>query len=132
MQLVHERPDFEFFLRAADGASALVNDRTVSASFIIAPDTLIEDWAVGDAAALTPADLTPLLALEPELIVLGTGAAQAFPPQETQAACLSRGIGLEAMTNAAAARTFNVLAGEGRRVVAGFILQPAHPSTAPG
>ena len=33
-----------------------------------------------------------------------------------------RGIGLEVMTNAAAARTFNVLASEGRRVVAGFIL----------
>ncbi len=38
------------------------------------------------------------------------------------AACLSRGIGLEVMANAAAARTFKVLAGEGRRVVAGFIL----------
>jgi uncharacterized protein len=38
------------------------------------------------------------------------------------ATCLQRGIGLEAMTNAAAARTFNVLASEGRRVVAGFVL----------
>ena len=43
---------------------------------------------------------------------------------EAQAACLSRGVGLEAMTNAAAARTYNVLAGEGRRVVAGFLLAP--------
>jgi len=124
MQLVHERPDFEFFLRAADGASALVNDRALTASFVVAPDALVEDWAVRDATSLAPADLAPLLALEPELIVLGTGAVQAFPPQETLAACLSRGIGLEAMTNAAAARTFNVLAGEGRRVVAGFILNP--------
>jgi uncharacterized protein len=56
------------------------------------------------------------------LILLGCGAAQAFPPAVTMAACLSRGIGLETMTNAAAARTFNVLAGEGRRVVAGFVL----------
>jgi uncharacterized protein len=122
MHLVHERPDFEFSLRAADGASALVNDRTLTASFIIAPDTLVDDWVVRDATTLTPADLAPLLALEPELIVLGTGAAQAFPPPETLAACLSHGIGLEAMTNAAAARTFNVLAGEGRRVVAGFVI----------
>jgi uncharacterized protein len=38
------------------------------------------------------------------------------------ATCLQRGIGLEAMTNAAAARTFNVLAGEGRRVVEGFVI----------
>ena len=58
----------------------------------------------------------------PELVVLGSGEAQAFPPAEVMAACLQRGIGLEAMTNAAAARTFNVLAGEGRRVVAGFVI----------
>ena len=38
------------------------------------------------------------------------------------AALLTRGIGLEVMDNAAAARTFNVLANEGRRVVAGFLL----------
>jgi uncharacterized protein len=71
---------------------------------------------------MTPADLEPLLALEPELVLLGSGATQAFPPPAAMAACLSRGIGLETMTNAAAARTFNVLASEGRRVVAGFVL----------
>jgi uncharacterized protein len=62
-----------------------------------------------------------LLALQPELVVLGSGAIQAFPPPATLAACLQRGIGLESMTNAAAARTYSVLAGEGRRVVAGFV-----------
>ena len=124
MQLIHERPDFEYFLRGADGNSALVNDRRLAASFIVAPDRLVEGWPVTDARTLTPDDLAPLLALQPELILLGTGAVQAFPPPEAQAACLSRGIGLEAMTNAAAARTYNVLAGEGRRVVAGFVLAP--------
>lgn len=122
MQLVHEQPDFEYFMRGADGGSALVNDRRLVASFIVAPDRLVEGWPVADATRLTPDDLAPLLALQPELIVLGTGETQAFPPPETQAACLSRGIGLEAMTNAAAARTYNVLASEGRRVVAGFVL----------
>ncbi|WP_202842779.1 Mth938-like domain-containing protein [Luteimonas saliphila] len=122
MQLVHEQPDFEFFLRGADGRSALVNDRRLAASFIVAPDRLLEDWPVDHPLALRVADLEPMLALQPELIVLGCGAVQAFPPQDTLAACLSRGVGLEAMTNAAAARTYNVLAGEGRRVVAGFIL----------
>lgn len=122
MQLHLERPDHEFFLRGADGASALVNDRTLRASFVIAPDALIEAWPVADVAALSPADLEPLLAMAPELIVLGCGATQGFPPPETLAACLLRGIGLESMTNAAAARTFNVLAGEGRRVVAGFVI----------
>ncbi|MGI8561804.1 MAG: Mth938-like domain-containing protein [Luteimonas sp.] len=122
MQLVHERPDFAYALRGADGASARVNERTLQASFIVTPDALVEDWPVRDASVLAAADLEPLLALDPEVIVLGTGAHQAFPPPETLAACLTRGVGLEAMTNAAAARTFNVLAGEGRRVVAGFII----------
>ncbi len=122
MQLVHEQPDYEYFLRGADGRSALVNDRRLERSFIVAPDRLVEDWPPTDVLALSAADLEPLLALEPELILLGCGGVQAFPPPETMAACLARGIGLESMTNAAAARTYNILAGEGRRVVAGFIL----------
>jgi uncharacterized protein len=124
MQLNLERPDYEFFLRGADGASALVNDRKLVRSFIVTPDQLIEDWPARDATALTPGELEPVLALQPEVIILGAGAVQAFPPMETMAACLGRGIGLETMTNSAAARTFNVLAAEGRRVVAGFILSP--------
>ncbi|NZA27050.1 Mth938-like domain-containing protein [Luteimonas sp. SJ-92] len=122
MQLTLENPDFEFFLRAAAGGSAVVNDRELRTSFIVAPDALVEDWPVRDAAAMVPADLEPLLALAPELVLLGTGAGQVFPPPAVTAACLSRGIGLESMSNAAAARTYQVLAGEGRRVVAGFIL----------
>ena len=121
MQLNLERPDYRYFLRGADGNGALVNDRRLASSFIIAPDALVEDWPVRDARAMTTADLDPLLALAPELVVLGTGATQAFPPAAVLAACLRHGIGLEAMTNAAAARTYSVLAGEGRRVVAGFL-----------
>ena len=122
MDLVHERPDFDYVLRGADGRSALVNNRRLEASFIISPNRLVEHWAAGPVASLEPEQLAPLLALDPEVVILGTGDAQAFPPARTLAACLARGVGLEAMTNAAAARTFNVLASEGRRVVAGFVL----------
>ncbi|MGN7919196.1 MULTISPECIES: Mth938-like domain-containing protein [Lysobacter] len=122
MQLTLERPDHEFFLRGADGQVALVNDRRLERSFILAPNRLIEDWPVLDVKTLTIEDLAPVFALEPELIVLGCGATQAFPPPATLAACLGRGVGLETMTNPAAARTFNVLAGEGRRIVMGFVL----------
>lgn len=122
MQLNLERPDYAYFLRGADGVSALLNDRTLQRSFIVSPDTLIEDWPVADITELAPADLEPIFALRPELIVLGSGARQAFPSPETMAACLTRGIGIEVMTNAAAARTFNVLASESRRVVAGFVI----------
>ena len=122
MQLHQERPDYEFVLRGAGGDSAKVNDRVLRESFIVAPDRLIEAWPVHDVASVSVADLEPALALQPEVLVLGTGGEQAFPPPETTAACLARGVGLEAMTHSAAARTYAVLAAEDRRVVAAFIL----------
>lgn len=124
MQLDFDRPDYAYVLRAADGASALVNERTLRGSFVIAPDTLLDDWPVDAASALRAEDLVPVLALEPEVVVLGTGPRQVFPPASAMAACLSRGIGLEVMANGAAARTFHVLAAEGRKVVAALILEP--------
>ena len=122
MQLSHELPDYAYALRAADGRSAKVNDRVLETSFILAPNELIADWKARASADLAPDDLAALLALNPELVLLGTGERQVFPSAAVMAACLTRGIGIEVMTNAAAARTFNVLAGEGRRVVAGFLL----------
>jgi uncharacterized protein len=124
MQLNLEHPDHEFLLRGADGHQALVNERLLTASFLLAPDRLVEDWAAKDARALTAEDLAPLLALDPEVVLLGTGATQVFPSAAVMAACMTRGVGLEVMGNAAAARTFNVLASEGRRVAAAFILAP--------
>lgn len=125
MQLTLEPSDHAYVLRSADATSALVNERRLRSSFVIAPDALVEDWPVADMNRLGMPELEPLLALGPEVIVLGSGARQAFPPPATLAACLGRGIGLESMSNDAAARTYAVLAGEGRRVVAGFVLASA-------
>jgi uncharacterized protein len=122
MHLLLERPDYQYFLRGADGSGALVNAQRLTRSFIIAPDSLLENWPQHDARALQPDDLAPLLALAPELLVLGTGPAQVFPPAAVLASCLQRGVGMEVMSNAAAARTYSILAGEGRRVVAGFLI----------
>ena len=122
MQLNLERPDYTWFLRGAEGDHALVNDRVLRASFVVAPDTLLEDWPLTDASALNVTHLEPILAMRPELVLLGTGARQVFPPPAILATFLTRGLGVEVMTNAAAARTYSVLAGEGRRVVAGFVI----------
>jgi uncharacterized protein len=122
MQLSHELPDYAYALRAADGRTAKVNDRTLASSFVLTPETLIEAWPVAHIAELTPEHLQPVLALNPALVVLGTGDTQVFPPAAVMAACLTRGIGLEVMNNPAAARTFNILAGEGRKVASSFIL----------
>ena len=125
MQLTLDNPDFRYLLRGADGASALVNERRLERSFIVSPAQLIEDWAPSEVASLQPAELEPALALAPAVLLLGTGATLRFPAPAVLAACLTRGIGIEAMDNAAAARTFNVLAAEGRRVVAAFLLSAA-------
>lgn len=125
MQLTLEPSDQAYVLRSADATSALVNERRLTTSFLIAPDALVEDWPVNNIAALGTDELEAVFALEPEVIVLGSGARQAFPPPATLAACLGRGVGLESMSNDAAARTYAVLASEGRRVVAGFVLAPA-------
>ena len=56
--------------------------------------------------------------MEPELIVLGSGARQIFPPLAFGATFSPRGVGFEVMDTGAACRTYNVLVGEQRRVVA--------------
>lgn len=122
MQLTLEQPGHRYIVRGADGGSAWVNDRRLTASFAVSPDVLLDAWPVASIGLLTPDLLAPLLALRPDVIIIGSGGQQGFAPALTQATCLQAGAGLEVMTNAAAARTFSVLAGEGRRVVAGFIL----------
>ncbi|WP_442682084.1 Mth938-like domain-containing protein [Stenotrophomonas sp. JC08] len=122
MHLSRELPDYAYSLRSADGHQAKVNDRVLSRSFLLAPDQLVEDWPVTSQTQLTPAHLDAVLAMEPALVILGTGERQVFPPAAVMAACLTKGIGIEVMTNASAARTFNVLAAEDRRVVAAFVL----------
>lgn len=124
MQFSHELPDYTYTLRSADGHHARVNDRTLTRSFLITPDSLNDEWPVSAIGELTAEHLQPLLALNPALVLLGTGTTQVFPPAVIMAACLTRGIGIEVMTNASAARTFNILASEGRRVAAAFILEP--------
>ncbi|APO93644.1 Mth938-like domain-containing protein [Xanthomonas vesicatoria] len=122
MPLSQEHPDYTYALRAADGRHAKVNEQILQQSFILMPDELVERWPVQDLEHLQASHMDAVLALAPAVILLGTGERQRFPNAQVMAACLTRGIGLEAMTNAAAARTYNVLASEGRRVALAMVL----------
>ena len=122
MQLTLENPDFRYFLRGVNAEGILVNETRLGRSFILSPMSLIQDWRPTGVDDLTAEDMQPLLALQPSVVILGTGPRQRFPAPAVMAACLTRGIGIEVMDNAAAARTFNVLATEARKVVAGFLL----------
>jgi len=83
----------------------------------------VQGWAAPDLSGLAPDDVAPLLTLDPppEFLLLGTGAAQAFPPRAFLEALEARGIGIEAMDSRAAARTWGVLRGEGRWIVAALM-----------
>ena len=122
MQLFQEAPDTRYQLRSADGELARVNEHELRRSFVLSPEQLLDEWRPRSIDDLQPADMEALLALQPAVVLLGSGARQRFPAPAVLAACLGRGVGIEVMDNAAAARTFNLLAGEGRRVVAGFLL----------
>jgi uncharacterized protein len=122
MQLSQENPDFLYVLRGTSEAGVLVNQEVLSRSFLLSPHELVQDWRPTSAQDLLAEDMQAVLAFEPALVLLGTGPRQRFPSAAAMAALLTRGIGIEVMDNAAAARTFNVLATEGRKVVAAFLV----------
>jgi uncharacterized protein len=122
MQLTLENPDFKYLLRGTQANTVLVNDRWMTESFILSPNELIESWRPDAILDLTADDMNAVLALKPSVVILGTGQRQKFPSPAVMASCLTQGVGIEVMDNAAAARTFNVLATEGRKVVAGFLV----------
>lgn len=122
MDISLDRPEGYLFVRRVDAQAITLIDRELQRSFLLAPDRAIENWPVDKVSALDESHVDALLALQPELVILGTGGRQVFPPAPFMAGFLRKGVGIEAMDNAAAARTYNLLAGEGRRVVAGFIL----------
>ena len=122
MQLTEHPNENQFFLRHADANSVTVVDRRLQRSFAVSATQVVEDLPVHSPAALDRPAIEQILALDPEVVLLGTGERAIFPPQSVLAEFLKRGIGLETMDNSAAARTFNVLVGEGRQAVGVFLL----------
>jgi uncharacterized protein len=95
-----------------------INDGVYRGAVIVSASTLIEMANVNNLEALLSVEAARVLALEPELVLLGTGERQVFPAPAFGAQFMRAGIGLEVMDTSAACRTFNVLVGEQRRAVA--------------
>ncbi|MBS0319399.1 MAG: hypothetical protein JSR18_02565 [Proteobacteria bacterium] len=94
-------------------------------NLVLTPTTVVPGVVPGGFEALAAADFAALLAHGPELALLGTGARQRFPHPRLTAALAHAHVGLEVMDTPAACRTYNVLAGEDRRVVALLLLDAA-------
>ncbi len=110
-------------IRAYSPGEIRVGEQTVNSSCLIRADKMVADWRPQRIEDLTVEDLDPIFALEPEIVVLGSGSRQKFPPTSLLARLLSRGVGCEVMDTGAACRTYNVLVSEDRRVVAALFLQ---------
>jgi uncharacterized protein len=98
-----------------------LRDRVLRTGAVITCDRIV-DWPVGTLAELTTLALDRVLELEPELVLLATGAAQRFPAPAAYAHVHARGVGLEAMDLGAACRTYNVLVADRRRVALALML----------
>jgi len=116
-------PGVPNLIRGYSDSEVRIGGHSVRGSCIVTADTLITQWEPQSFAQLESAHVEALLALNPELVVLGSGPTQQFAPGEIRALLAQRGVGLEVMQLGAACRTFNVLVQEERRVAAGLFLR---------
>jgi len=110
-------------VRAYSLSELRIGEDLVRSSCLVSADRLVTDWPPTRVEALTPEHLESIFALEPEVVLLGTGERQRFPPAGIRAAFATRRVGLEVMDLGAACRTYNVLVQEERRAVAALFLE---------
>jgi len=122
MQLTQDLAEGYLFVRACTPESITIVDRPITHSFVLAPDEVVENWPVTTVAEFDEAAADTIARLNPEVVLLGTGEKQVFPPREAMRSLLRKGVGVEVMDNAAASRTYNLLVSEGRRAIAAFML----------
>jgi len=84
--------------------------------------TIAPGWTQGGFDQLTDTNFEALLALAPEIVLLGTGAMLRFPQPRLIRALTDARVGVEVMDTPAACRTFNILAAEGRKVAAALLV----------
>ena len=110
-------------VRAYSRTELRIGEVYVRSSCIVSADRLITDWAPVRLEALLPEHLQTIFELQPEVVLLGTGERQRFPPADIRAAFAARGVGLEVMDLGAACRTYNILVQEERHAVAALFLE---------
>ena len=121
MDLTLEQPGDHLFIRSVSVQGIQVVDDFYDSSIIVSTKQVIPDWPVNSVENITEQHLEKVLDMQPELVLIGTGARQAFLSPRQMMYFYSRNIGIEVMTTDAACRTFNVLVAESRNVVAALI-----------
>ncbi|HRH88292.1 MAG TPA: Mth938-like domain-containing protein [Rubrivivax sp.] len=111
-----------------DASSIWVGPLPFAHSLLVPWQGEVQRWAPARIEQLQPLHFEQALALQPELVIFGSGARHRFVSAALLRCLIERGIGVETMDTAAACRTYNVLASEGRAVLAALLLEtPAGP-----
>jgi uncharacterized protein len=122
MQLSQDPNHGKFYIRSYSPGEIRVNDQNYYHSIILTPTQIIDDWSPQQINQLKPLDFSVIVQENPEVVLLGTGKQQHFPPTVTMAPLIEHNIGYEVMDTAAACRTYNVLVAEGRKVIAALLI----------
>ena len=121
MEFNLEVPQNQFFIRSVSEKGICVHNDYYTQAFILSGKRIVPDWGVTSIEAMDETKLQAIFELDPEVVLIGTGKKQVFLPRELQIHFFRQGVGFEVMTTDAACRTFNVLASEGRHVVAALL-----------
>ncbi|MBA1148163.1 Mth938-like domain-containing protein [Ectothiorhodospiraceae bacterium WFHF3C12] len=108
-------------IRGYEPGRIFVNEEAIETSVLVAGPVLDREWPPASFEDLSPEHLDAVIALDPEIVLLGTGERQRFPRREFMRVMFEKGIGLEVMDTASACRTYHVLMAEGRMVVAALL-----------
>ena len=100
-----------------------VSGEKVIRSVVITSHGKQMNWDCNRFFELTPAHFARLADLSVELVIFGSGAQLRFVQPAWVSPLMQRGIGMETMDTFAACRTFNILAGEGRKVAAALVIE---------
>ena len=82
-------------------------------------------WKCKQFADLDESHFAHLAELDTELVIFGSGSKIRFPKPAWLQPLMQRRLGLETMDSQAACRTYNILAGEGRKVVVALLIEDA-------
>ena len=126
MKLQPDRLDVQSILGYGPGWVGLGRDgvaEKIVRSIVIGSSGEKFDWNCDRFEDLTQAHFAQLAESQPELVIFGSGSRIRFAPPALLQVLMQKRIGIETMDTLAACRTYNVLAGEGRRVMAALLIE---------
>ena len=86
MRLTDDRTGGALLVRSYVPGEVRVGDTVLQRSCLISAERLVADWRPQTLDELTEADLEAVFALQPEIVVLGSGPRQRFPEPRLMAA----------------------------------------------